>query len=156
MAIHVMCRAIVDLAYLGNGAKAVDVSNSHYTPGSNVLLPGRGQNMGDGWETKRSRTPGHVDYVTVRLGAKGHLLKAELDTSHYCGNYPNKVKIEGTNTDAEIPAADAQWTTLVEPVGVGAHDIFYFDLPHTDKVFTHAKITIIPGKSRHPIYYTPA
>ncbi|ORZ14238.1 allantoicase, partial [Absidia repens] len=136
--------AIVDLAYLGNGAKAVEVSNSHYTPGSNVLLPGRGQNMGDGWETKRSRTPGHVDYVTVRLGAKGHLLKAELDTSHYCGNYPNKVQIEATNTDAEIPAADAKWTTLVAPVGVGAHDIFYFDLPETDKVFTHAKITIIP------------
>ncbi|KAG1053591.1 hypothetical protein G6F42_028904 [Rhizopus arrhizus] len=65
--------AIVDLAFCGNGARAVEVSNQHYTPGSNILLPGRGQNMGDGWETKRSRTPGHTDHVLIRLGDKDHL-----------------------------------------------------------------------------------
>lgn len=146
--------AIVDLAFCGNGGRAVECSNQHYTPGSNILLPGRGNNMGDGWETKRSRTPGHTDHVTVRLGAKGHILKAVVDTSHYCGNYPHKIILAGTVSESEVPAADAEWTTLIEPASTGPHDIFYFDLPHTDKAFTHAKITLIPdgGLKRLRLY----
>lgn len=105
--------------------------------------------MGDGWETKRSRTPGHSDHVLIKLGDKGHLLKAEVDTSHYKGNYPNRIKLEATTSDAEVPGDDAQWTTLIEPCPVGPHGLFYFDLPHTDKVFSHAKITIIPGKPQN-------
>ncbi|KAI8973460.1 allantoicase [Mycotypha africana] len=136
--------AIVDLAFCGNGGRAVEVSNQHYTPGSNILLPGRGQNMGDGWETKRSRTPGHTDHVLVRLGAKGHILKAVIDTSHYCGNYPNKVVLKATVSDKDVPEENAEWTTLIEPSSVGPHDLFYFDLPHTDKAFTHAKVILIP------------
>ncbi|OBZ83554.1 putative allantoicase [Choanephora cucurbitarum] len=136
--------AILDLAFCGNGGRAVQVSDQHYTPGSNILLPGRGQNMGDGWETKRSRTPGHVDFVTVRLGAPGHLLKAVVDTSHYRGNYPNKIQLQATQSSQEVPEEDVEWTTLIEPSSVGPHNLFYFDLPHTDKVFSHAKIVIIP------------
>ncbi|CEI86783.1 Putative Allantoicase [Rhizopus microsporus] len=136
---------IVDLAFCGNGGRAVDVSNQHYTPGSNILLPGRGQNMGDGWETKRSRTPGHTDHVTVKLGAKGHLLKAVIDTSHYRGNYPNKIILKAIHSDEFVPSQpDSEWVTLIEPTSVGPHGLFYFDLPQTDKVFTHAKIIIVP------------
>ncbi|KAL9556122.1 hypothetical protein MBANPS3_002014 [Mucor bainieri] len=146
--------AIVDLAFCGNGARAVEVSNQHYTPGSNILLPGRGQNMGDGWETKRSRTPGHTDHVLIRLGDKGHILKAVVDTSNYCGNYPHKIILKATNSTQEVPEADAEWTTLIEPATTGPHDLFYFDLPHTDKVFSHAKVIIVPdgGLKRLRLY----
>lgn len=104
--------------------------------------------MGDGWETKRSRTPGHSDHVVIKLGDKGHILKAEIDTSHYKGNYPNRIKLEATTSDSEIPGDNAEWFTLIEPCPVGPHGLFYFDTAHTDKVFTHAKITIIPGKKK--------
>ncbi|KAI8070613.1 allantoicase [Gilbertella persicaria] len=146
--------AIVDLAFCGNGGRAVQVSNQHYTPGYNILLPGRGQNMGDGWETKRSRTPGHTDFVMIRLGDRGHLLKAVVDTSHYCGNYPNKIILEATCSDQQVPGNDAEWTRLIQPSSVGPHDLFYFDLPHTDKIFTHAKIIIVPdgGLKRLRLY----
>ncbi|KAI7895334.1 allantoicase [Mucor mucedo] len=135
--------AVVDLAFCGNGGRAVEVSNQHYTPGSNILLPGRGQNMGDGWETKRSRTPGHTDHVVVRLGGEGHILKAVVDTSNYCGNYPHKIILQATNSKDLVPQTE-EWTTLIEPASTGPNDLFYFDLPHTDKVFTHAKIVIVP------------
>lgn len=111
-----------------------------------MLLPGRGSNMGDGWETKRSRAPNHSDHVVIRLGDKGRILKVEIDTSHYKGNYPNKIMLEAALTDAEVPDASAQWSTLVDPSSVGPHGLFYFDPKHTDKVFSHARITIIPGK----------
>ncbi|KAJ8653695.1 allantoicase [Lichtheimia ornata] len=137
--------AIVDLAFIGNGARAVHVTNEHYTPGNNILLPGRGQNMGDGWQTKRSRIPGHSDHVVVRLGDKGHILKAEIDTSHFKGNFPDSILLEATNSDNEVPEASAQWVTLLpNNTKVGPHGVFYFDVPHTDKVFSHARISIIP------------
>ncbi|KAI9475413.1 MAG: allantoicase [Benjaminiella poitrasii] len=136
--------ALIDLAFCGYGGRAVEVSNQHYTPGSNILLPGRGKNMGDGWETKRSRTPNHTDHVTIRLGAKGHLLKAVVDTSNYCGNYPHKLVLKATLSDEEVPAEDADWTTLIEPASTGPDGLFYFDLPHSDKVFSHAKVILIP------------
>ncbi|KAI8148184.1 allantoicase [Fennellomyces sp. T-0311] len=135
---------VLDLAFVGNGGRSVYCSNEHYTPSSNLLLPGRGQNMGDGWETKRSRTPGHKDVAIIKLGAKGHLLKAEIDTSHYKGNYPNKITLEATSSEQEVPEDTAVWTSLIEPSSVGAHGLYYFDLPHTDKTFTHAKFAIIP------------
>ncbi|KAI9276233.1 allantoicase [Sporodiniella umbellata] len=134
---------VIDLAFCGHGGRAVDVSDAHYTPGANILLPGRGQNMGDGWETKRSRTPNHTDHVTVRLGRPGHLLKAVIDTSHFRGNYPHKVILEAIRSDALVPPVEG-WTRLVEPVSVGPHGLFYFDLPNTDQVFSHAKIILVP------------
>lgn len=39
---------LIDLAYIGNGGRAVHVSDQHYGRGENLILPGRGVNMGDG------------------------------------------------------------------------------------------------------------
>ena len=136
----------MDLAFVGNGGRSVFCTNEHYTPASHLLLPGRGSHMGHGWETKRSRTPGYKDYAIFKLGAKGHLVKAVIDTSHYKGNYPHKVILEGTESQQEIPEETAVWTSLVEPSSVGAHGLYYFDLPSTDKAFTHVRFTIVPGK----------
>ena len=60
-------RARVDLAAAGNGAVAVACSDQHFSTADNLLLPGRGKDMGDGWETARSRVPGHVDWAVVKL-----------------------------------------------------------------------------------------
>lgn len=57
----------LDLAHSFNGGRVVFVSNQHYGVGSNLLLSGRGKDMGDGWETRRSRIPGHKDYVVIKL-----------------------------------------------------------------------------------------
>lgn len=43
------------------------VSDQHFGVGSNLILPGRGKHMGDGWETKRSRVKGHKDWVIIKL-----------------------------------------------------------------------------------------
>jgi len=56
-----------DLAHVFSGGRVVYVSDQHFGVGSNLLLPGRGVNMGDGWETKRSRVKGHKDWVIIKL-----------------------------------------------------------------------------------------
>lgn len=53
-------------------AECVGESDQHFGMGSNLLLPGRGKDMGDGWETKRSRgrlATGQGDWVVVKLCA---------------------------------------------------------------------------------------
>lgn len=89
---------IVDLAHVANGGLAVGASDQHFGKASNLLLPGRGIDMGDGWETKRSRGGDHVDWVVVKLGAEGTIEKAIVDTAHFKGNYPKMVKLEATNS----------------------------------------------------------
>ncbi|KAG2217919.1 hypothetical protein INT45_012582 [Circinella minor] len=135
---------VVDLAFVGNGGRVVYATNEHYAPANNVLLPGNGENADDGWQTKRSRIPGHSDQIVIKLGDKGHIFKIELDTTHFKGNYPDKFKVEGTNTNNEIPSNDAEWTTILTPSSTGPHSQFYFDAIHHDQVYSHARVSIIP------------
>lgn len=87
-------KGLVDLAALENGGRALLASDEHYGLKNNLLLPGRAPNMGEGWQTRRRRGPGH-DWVIVRLGAPGHIEKVEIDTSHFKGNYPDSASLEG-------------------------------------------------------------
>lgn len=59
--------AAIDLAYVLNGGRVVAVSDQHFGVGNNLVLPGRGKDMGDGWETKRSRGGEHNDWAIVKL-----------------------------------------------------------------------------------------
>ena len=74
--------ALHDLAAAQNGALAIQCNDMFFSHMNNLLMPGRGVNMGDGWETKRNRTPNNHDWVIVRLAHKGILKKALIDTCH--------------------------------------------------------------------------
>ena len=52
-------------------------------------MPNRGANMGDGWETKRNRTPNNRDWVILKLAHKGTVDRIIVDTCHFKGNYPD-------------------------------------------------------------------
>ena len=55
-----------DLAAVENGARMVSSSDQFFGEPLNMLMPGLARNMGEGWETRRSRGPGH-DWVIVNL-----------------------------------------------------------------------------------------
>ena len=63
----------LDLAAAVNGAKSVLCNDMFFSHMDNLIMPGRGINMGDGWETKRNRTPNNRDWVIVRLAHAGML-----------------------------------------------------------------------------------
>ncbi|BCS22185.1 allantoicase [Aspergillus puulaauensis] len=101
------------------GGLALGASDQHFTPCSNLLLPGRGKDMGDGWETARSRTPGHVDWVTVKLGLAGSASRIIVDTKDFRGNFPRAVRVHGLLVGSvgsdEVPAHDhADWKELIK------------------------------------------
>jgi len=58
---------VLDLAHVANGGLAVACSDQHFGKKDNLLNPNRGINMGDGWETARSREKNHQDWVIVKL-----------------------------------------------------------------------------------------
>lgn len=74
-----------------------------------------GKDMGDGWETKRSRSKGHTDWAIIMLrvasimaadndlhlfrGIPGFLDHIEIDTNHFMGNFPESVQVHATNSN---------------------------------------------------------
>ena len=49
----------IDLASITNGSRILGSSDEFFNAPLNLLVPGRSINMGDGWETRRRRGPGH-------------------------------------------------------------------------------------------------
>lgn len=135
--------AVLDTASVKNGGVAVDVSDQHFGSADNLLLPGRGHDMSDGWETKRSRTPGHVDWVVIRLGAPTSIKNIVVDTAHFRGNFPQKINVKAYSGDSPPAFDSAEWTTVVPDSKTGP------DAEHTYEVtdstpYSHVLLTIIP------------
>jgi len=78
---------LVDLAAAEHGGLVVSCNDMFFGSRHNLIMPGRSVNMGDGWETKRSRREG-PDWVVVRLAAEGVIERVEIDTNHFKGNFP--------------------------------------------------------------------
>lgn len=141
--------AVFDLAAAQNGGVAVACSDQHFGTKDNLLLPGRGKDMGDGWETARSRHKGHVDWAIVRLGAPGLVQRLLVDTAHFRGNFPQQVRVDAIEWTPEHgggePPADAEgWVELVAPSKTGPDQEHEFASAVQDKTFTHVKLTMIP------------
>jgi len=76
-----------------NGASIVGCNNEHFGKAENILAPGKAKNMGDGWETRRSRGK-NFDWLIIRLGRIGTINKIEIDTHHFKGNYPDSCTVQ--------------------------------------------------------------
>jgi allantoicase len=106
----------LDLAFIKNGARPLTCSDMFFSHMENLLMPERGANMGDGWETKRRRTMGDVevdrghDWLILQLAVRGNIEKILIDTCHFKGNYPNAFALEGTVLTSEQAANTAALT----------------------------------------------
>lgn len=83
----------IDLAALVNGGRVLVCNDMFFGSKDNLISPGRSKNMGDGWETKRKRIPGH-DWVILKLAAPGVIEKIIVDTNYFKGNYPDSCSID--------------------------------------------------------------
>lgn len=136
-------RGEVDLAAAVHGAFVVSCSDMFFGSRHNLIMPGDARNMGDGWETKRRRGPGH-DWIVVRLAAKGRIQRIELDTSHFKGNAPGACSLEVCVSNAAVPEERAAWHQLVPktPLQPDAHHSFEPKAAPVEA--THARLNIFP------------
>ncbi len=145
---------LTDLAAALNGAVALCCNDEHFGAIRNLLNPGRGENMGDGWETRRRRTPGH-DWVVIALAHLGIIKKIDIDTAHFKGNYPDRCSVQAARLSevvvSDLPKQSAQWRELMPPNKLDADQIHHFHNEITDLgPITHIRLNIYPdgGVSR--------
>src|SRR5262249_948217 len=136
-----------------------EVSDEFFGPPSNLLLPGRGVNMGDGWETKRRRTPGS-DWAVIKLARRGGIDRIELDTHFFKGNPPQAVLLEpldevelGGDELAARMRASKGGATLVAKTPLVQHRRHQLD-PGRPMHVTHVRAHIFPhgGVNRLRLY----
>jgi allantoicase len=143
---------LIDLAAVEHGGIVIAASDMFFGSKENLIMPGRARTMGDGWETKRRRGPGH-DWAIIRLGRPGVVTKIEVDTNHFKGNFPESCSIDGcAETAGAVNALTqhaAKWVTLLPPTKLSAHKRHFFAVRHA-KNLTHLRLNIYPdgGVSR--------
>ncbi|MBK7662724.1 MAG: allantoicase [Sterolibacteriaceae bacterium] len=147
--------ALIDLVALENGGRPVAWNDASF--GSSVtslLLPGRGANMGDGWETRRRREPGN-DWCVLQLGAPGTIEKVEVDTAFFKGNYPDRCSLQAARvsggTDQSATTRSMFWPLLLpeQKLSMDALHAFSDQLAKLGPV-SHVRFNIFPdgGVSR--------
>jgi allantoicase len=159
---HLTSIDVIDLAAIENGGVVLGCNDAFFGPKDNLIMPGRGINMGDGWETRRKRQlPGH-DWVILRLGVPGIIRRILVDTNHFKGNYPDRCSIEGIhapNANFEALTASSDWRSVLPETKLQAHMIHEFagEMSAIGKI-THVRLKIYPdgGVSRMRIFGNPA
>ncbi|SDU38487.1 allantoicase [Stappia sp. ES.058] len=152
----------VDLASALNGARVLAFSDAHYGAYHRLLAPGRGVNMGDGWETRRRREPGS-DWIIIALGARGLIEHASIDTAFYKGNFPESFSLQAadlgdfaSDLNDAVVTSSMFWDEVVARTRLTAdavHDIASGDVRSPEPV-THVRLNIYPdgGISRLRLY----
>lgn len=150
---------LLELSALANGGRVLAWNDAHYGDVWAVLSAGRGRNMGDGWETRRRREPGH-DWLIVALGAPGVVERVEIDTAHFKGNYPAAASLQAAmvdwGTDASAPTQAMFWPELMAQQALGPDAIHSFGADALAALgpVSHVKLSIHPdgGVSRLRIF----
>ncbi len=119
----------IDLLAMENGGRGIVANDEHYGRVENLTAPGRGVNMGDGWETRRRREPGH-DWAVLELGAPGLIEEAIVDTAHFKGNYPDRFFLqaapEASGSPDKFAAESENWPILLPEQKLDADKVHVF------------------------------
>ena len=115
--------------------------------------------MGDGWETRRRREPGH-DWIIIKLGTEGLIKKIEIDTAHFKGNYPDKASVQVSNFDEgknleEIINDSQNWSYILNKTKLQADNIHNYEIDNkSTEGITHVRLNIYPdgGVSRLRVF----
>ena len=105
----------------------------------------------DGWESRRKRISGH-DYLIIKLGRSGTINTIDVDTSHFNGNQPSMISLEGCYSNSKN-FKKFKWKSLVSKKKVKKDNHHIFNVS-SKSVFNHIKLNIFPdgGVARLRVY----
>jgi allantoicase len=139
----------LNLTSVLNGATPIACNNEHFGRAENILAPGTGKNMGDGWETRRSRGK-NFDWLIIKCATAGKINKIQIDTHHFKGNYPDKCSLQAAYLNTKISNKNIvnkskKWKLLLNKAKLNANKIHNFQnkLMKNKKV-NYIKINIFP------------
>lgn len=149
-----------EVSALASGGRIVAYNDAHFGVPFRLIMPGRGVNMGDGWETRRRREPG-IDWCIIELGHAAIIEKIEVDTAHFKGNYPDRISLQAAHvsggTDQSVITQAMFWPMLLNEQKTEADKQHFYSGSHqiqTLGAVTHVKLNMIPdgGISRLRIW----
>ena len=151
---------LVDLVSEHAGGCALQCNNMHFGDMGNLVLARPAANMGDGWETRRRREPGN-DWVILRLGRKGRIVRVEVDTAFFKGNYPARCALRGVALDNEddLESGSSEWPVILPEMSLGPDQLHIFESQLSDAgEITHVRFDIYPdgGVARLRLLGVPA
>lgn len=148
----------IDLAAVEIGGRVLSCSDMFFGHRHNLIMPGLGVNMSDGWETKRRRGPGH-DWAIIKLARRGSIHRVEVDTTHFKGNYPESCSLEACNaenlSDENLTDLSVPWKNVLVRTKLQAHTRHYFESELVESgPVSHLRFNIFPdgGVSRLRVY----
>ena len=117
----IFTNGLIDLAQPRLGSKIIFKTDDFFASANRIISPTNpvfkegvfdkhGKWM-DGWESRRKRSLGH-DFIILKLGKPGSISKVDVDTSHFNGNQPAAISIEGTYSNFN-KISNFKWQTLL-------------------------------------------
>ena len=157
----IFSNGLIDLAQPRLGSKIIFKTDDFFASANRIINPlppvfkeglfDKNGKWMDGWESRRKRTSGH-DYLIVRLGKPGSINKVDVDTSHFNGNQPSMISLDGCYSKSNN-IKNFKWKTLIKKKKTKANS--HHVLKSSSKsVFTHIKLNIFPdgGIARLRLY----
>ena len=157
----IFTNGLIDLAQPRLGTKIIYKTDDFFASANRIISPSKpifkegvfdkhGKWM-DGWESRRKRTVGH-DYIILKLGKPGKISKIDVDTSHFNGNQPAMVSLEGAYSNSN-KINQLKWQVLLPKKRTKANSHHFFSI-NNKKIFTHIKLNIFPdgGIARLRLY----
>lgn len=137
----------IDLIAQVNGGTGIAWNDAHFGVPSNMIAPGKGVNMGDGWETARRRVPGN-DWSILKLGHPGLVEKILVNTDFFKGNFPDRCSLRGALVDGnpsedELIKSSERWDLLLPETKLSADADHWFE-PTSNKPISHVRLDIFP------------
>ena len=133
----------INLTSVLNGASIIGCNNEHFGRAENIIAPGKGKNMGDGWETRRSRGK-NFDWLIIKFGKPGLIKKLEIDTHHFKGNYPDSLTVQSAYIQNKLDTkkilnSSKKWKLLIDKTKLKPHKKHSFK----SKTFNRNKINYL-------------
>jgi allantoicase len=147
----IFTNGLIDLAQPRLGSKVIFKTDDFFASAKRIINPSPAIFKGglfdkngkwmDGWESRRKRTKGH-DYIILKLGKPGSIKKVDVDTSHFNGNQPAMISIEGASSSSN-KIGQLKWEPLLSKKKTIANSHHFFNI-NSKKHFTHIKFNIFP------------
>lgn len=148
---------LVDLASMLSGTTCLGYSNAHYGHPRNIIKPNNGETMADGWETARRLDRPEVleakddgtlkvlgeEWAVFKLGFCGTIKEICVDTTHFKGNFPDSIKLEGALLNEQwSEGKPCHWYNILNPSKLSANKEHWFSC--NSDVISHIRVTIAP------------
>ena len=157
----IFTNGLIDLAQPRLGSKVIFKTDDFFASAKRIIDPlppifkeglfDKNGKWMDGWESRRKRTSGH-DYLIIKLGKAGSIRKVNIDTSHFNGNQPSMISLEGCYSKSNN-LKNFKWKNLINKKKIKANSHHLFS-SYSKSICTHVKLNIFPdgGVARLRLY----